>query len=356
LYYFTDQAQVRRFSRTQAQWLASIPIANSSRLWGIALSPDGSKLAIADAVVNTIYLVDPNSPANVRSFALPNTGFDQGEEPAALAITDSGTIYYSSFYAASTGGWAFHKLNTSTGNVTDYQWLQAGAYTADAYARVLLSADNARVYINNGGVPIALDTASDTPYFNPIVLFEGDYEMTLSSNGTWMSASEFLTDTNLNPESYVAYAEREIWNVSAVFGEKSSPDGSLLFSPLLNALDVIDGKRGVLLSRVSLPVTLSANYDALVADGQDNILIAITGRTGTGIAVIDLTSVPEPPPLPYAHIAPADRMAIFTGRKMTSAPEQSHVFAKKLEATRSSGQPMPMRHVTNSTATYVRFH
>ncbi|MGH9551258.1 MAG: hypothetical protein ACRD3W_17880, partial [Terriglobales bacterium] len=219
-----------------------------------------------------------------------------------------------------------------------------------AYARVLLSADNARVYINNGGVPIALDTASDTPYFNPIVLFEGDYEMTLSSNGTWMSASEFLTDTNLNPESYVAYAEREIWNVSAVFGEKSSPDGSLLFSPLLNAIDVIDGKRGVLLSRVSLPVTLSANYDALVADGRDNILIAITGRTGTGIAVIDLTSVPEPPPLPYDAIAPASRMAIFTGRRMTGAPERSHVFAKKLEATRSSGQPMPMRHVTNSTA------
>src|SRR4029077_10676292 len=143
-----------------------------------------------------------------------------------------------------------------------------------------------------------------------------------SSNGTWMSASEFLADTNLNPESYITYAERETWNVLAVFGEKVSPDGNFLFSPLQNAVDVIDGKRGTLLSRVSLPVDLSPNYDALVADGHDNVLIAITGDTGSGIAVIDLTSVPEPPPFPYAAIARDSRMTPFTGRKIRSTRGQ----------------------------------
>jgi hypothetical protein len=103
----------------------------------------------------------------------------------------------------------------------------------------------------------------------------------------------------LNPESYIAYAERETWNVSAVFGEKVSPDGNLLFSPLLNDIDVIDAKRGNLLTRISLSVALSPNYDALVSDGQDNVLIAITGQTGSGIAVIDLTAVPEPPSVPW---------------------------------------------------------
>ena len=38
---------------------------------------------------------------------------------------------------------------------------------------------------------------------------------------------------------------------------------------------------------------LSANYDAHVDDGRDNVLIAITGQTGDGIAVIDLTSLSE---------------------------------------------------------------
>jgi hypothetical protein len=49
-----------------------------------------------------------------------------------------------------------------------------------------------------------------------------------------------------------------------------------------------------MITRMSLPVTLSPNYDTLVSDGQDNVLIAITGQTGGGIAVIDLTSVLEP--------------------------------------------------------------
>ncbi|MBZ5680499.1 MAG: IPT/TIG domain-containing protein [Acidobacteriia bacterium] len=348
VYYFTDQAQVRVFSRSQSQWLSSIPIANASRLWGIALSPDGSKLAIADAGARSVYLLDPNSPSSIKTFVLPNIGMDQGEQPSSLAITDSGIVYYSSFYIDTTGGWALHKLDTNTGNVIDYQWLQAGALSADAYARVLLSQDNTRVYINDGGLPLTLDTATDTPYYNPLMLLSGDYEMTLSSNGTSMSASEFLSDTNLNPESYIAYAEREVWNVFAVFGEKMSPDGNLLFSPLENAIDVIDGKRGNLLTRISLPIALSANYDALVADGQDNVLVAITGQAGTGIAVIDLTSVPEPPPLPYVNAATTVRMAVFPGYPTNAAHDRQHRSARRADAAEPTRQRMQLKHVTNN--------
>jgi len=50
-------------------------------------------------------------------------------------------------------------------------------------------------------------------------------------------------------------------------------------------------------SRIALPFALSQNYDALVADGRDNALIAITGANGTGIATIDLSSLSEPVPL-----------------------------------------------------------
>jgi len=343
VYYFTDATQVRVFSRSQGQWLTSIPIANSSRLWGISLSRDGSKLAIADAGTSVIYLLNPSSPSSVTSFAIPNGG-DTGQEPAALAISDSGIIYYSTFSSDITGEWAFHKLNTTNGRVTDYQWMQSGAFTADAYARILLSADNSRAYFNEGGVPIALDTATEDTYFNPIVALSGDYEMTLSSNGTWMSACEFLADTNLNPESYVTYNPRETWNVLAVFGEKISPDGNLLFVPLQSAVDVIDGKRGTLITRVSLPIALSPNYDALVQDGEDNILIAITGQTGAGIAVLDLTSIPEPASLPYAAVARTLRMVSFAER-LRSSKEGPQVYNRRAHATESGGRKY-IKHVT----------
>jgi hypothetical protein len=38
----------------------------------------------------------------------------------------------------------------------------------------------------------------------------------------------------------------------------------------------------------------------LVSDGEDNVLVAITGQNGDGIAVVDLSSLPEPLPLPYS--------------------------------------------------------
>src|SRR5208337_1235014 len=50
LYYFTDTSQIQVFSRTQGKWLSPIsipaPPGTTQRLWGIALSPDGSKLAV----------------------------------------------------------------------------------------------------------------------------------------------------------------------------------------------------------------------------------------------------------------------------------------------------------------------
>lgn len=65
-------------------------------------------------------------------------------------------------------------------------------------------------------------------------------------------------------------------------------------------MDIYDGRVGTLRSRIAFPVPLSTNYDALVSDGKDNILIAITGTSGNGIAVLDLSSLPEPAPLPYS--------------------------------------------------------
>jgi len=348
LYYFTDQTQVRVFSRSSGQFLTSIPMpAGASRLWGIALSPDGSKLAVSDTGTNEIYVLDPDTPSAVKTFTIPNTATDEGEQPGGLAITDSGIVYYASFNLLFDGGPALHKLDTSTGIVTDYTNTGDLAFGGDVFLRVLLTNDNKRVFFNDEGGVVSLDTATDTMFFNPNIV-AGDYELTLSSNQTWMSATEYMMDTNLNPESYLVYVDRDVWNISAVYGEKISPDGNLLFLPLTNAIDVVDGKQGVLLTRIALPVTLSSNYDALVDDGQDNVIIAITGNTGSGIAVIDLSSLAEP--LAEAR-ARAARTALLSATGWIAA---STVNLKSL-LSNSKTHPAPSlsrrpRHNTTSPA------
>ena len=350
LYYFTDATKVQVFSKTKGQWLTpfSMP-AGAKRLWGLSLSPDGSELAVSDAGGNQIFTLSPDTPASAKTFPLPTAGFDAGENPCGLAITDSGIVYYAAFSTSSTGSWAFHKLNTSTGVVHDYQELQNGDLSDDVYIKLYLSNDNSRVFANIAGTTFTIDTASDTFSFNP-VLQGFDYELAVSSNQTWMTSGEYLLDTNLNPQSSVVYVDRDIWNQSAVYGEKISADGNLLFAPLVDAIDVIDGRNGVLRTRVALPFTLSSTYDALVADGKDNVLVAIISDTGTGIAVVDLSSLPESTPqaLAISNYSSQLRKAEWTAATQNKKSSTAH----KLDAMHAPRGP---RHILSRNVLLTPF-
>src|SRR5260370_5997803 len=280
--------------------------------------------------------LNPDSFGSQSSFQVPNSGTDLNERPAGVAIADSGIVYYASFMTSGTGGLALHKLDTGTGTVTDYPPFYTDvSLGADAYTKMLLSNDNSRVVFNLGVFASILETAAATFVKNLALFNHGDYELALAGNGSWMTAGDYLMDTSLNGEPLVSLNEREIWNEKAVYGEKLSTDGTLLFRPFTDALDVIDGRTGPPRARMPLPVTLSPNYDALVADGKSSVLIAITGQNGDGIAVIDLSSLPVPPPLPYLAVAnqsafsmTAETVSAFKSNRDTNSAEANWQQAK----------------------------
>ena len=298
-YYFTDQNQIQVFSLTQAKWLSPVLVPNAVRLWGLSLSPDGSKLAVGDAGTNLIYLFDPATLAAPTTFTLPNTGADQGGRPSGLAITDTGIVYYDSFYLGGSGQPPLHKLDTTTGIVFDYPILQAGLIGNDQFVRVLLSKANSTVSFNLGEGPIAVDTATDSVLVSNALFNQGDYELAVAGNQVQMTAASFLLDTSQNAEGFVSLNDRESENAIPVLGEKLSTDGTLLFRPMTNGVDVFDARTGTFRHRIPLSISLSPMYDALVANGKSNVLIAITGATGNGIAILDLRSLPMAPSLPF---------------------------------------------------------
>jgi hypothetical protein len=308
LYYFTDAAQIQEFSLTQQQWLTPISIPSPSgatqRLWGLALSPDGTKLAVADAQAGVIYLLNPANPGSVTTFPIPLVLGVGIVNPCGVAVSNAGMVYFAADVPSGSGFNIFFKLNTNSGVVTPYFDSWANIPT-DIYSRVQLSNDSSRVYFNGDGFVFSIDTASDAifPAFTDLGCCYGDYELTLSSNQTQLEASSYLYDADLNAASILMLNDREFLNTQYVYGAKLSADGRLLFQPSVHGIDVFDGRLGNLIDRIALPFALSTNYDALVSDGKDNILIAITGATGTGIAVVDLASIQEPPPLPYYHRA-----------------------------------------------------
>ena len=309
LYYFTDASEIRVFSRTQGEWLAPIPVpaapsGTSHRLLGIALSADGTKLAVSDIGTAKIYLINPASPGSAQSFSVstyvagsPDTLQGVTTYPVGVAVSNAGNIYYAANNEGVDGTDGFFKVNTKTGAVTDYD---TDSFGSDLY-RVAITADNSKVFFNNDGQVFSVNTATDrvTEAIDDPDCCYGDYELTLAAGQSMLTASSYLYDTNLNAESYLVLNDREALNISYVYGAKFSPDGNLLFQPSTNGIDVFDGRLGTLRTRISLPVALSPNYDALVSDGTNNVLVAITGQTGSGIAVVDLSSLPEPALLTY---------------------------------------------------------
>ena len=253
-----------------------------------------------------------------------------------VAISDAGMVYFASLAPGISGADGFFKLNTKTGVITNYG-IESPGLATDNYLRTAISSDNSRVFFNDDGYVFNVDTATDKIFSASIDqgCCYGDYDLTLSPNQIQFAASSYLYDSNLNGESFLSLNDREILTAQYVYGDKLSPDGTLLFQPSVSGIDVFDGRLGNLLQRVSLPVQLSQNYDALVSDGKDNVLLAITGANSDGVAVIDLTAVPEPGPLPFvaASTSRAHRLVRWGQSRAVASTAQNSI------STRHSATP-----------------
>jgi hypothetical protein len=158
--------------------------------------------------------------------------------------------------------------------------------------------------------------------------------LALSPNQQFLFASGFIYDSNLNNLGYQVLNVAEAVDADYVYGAAYSADGSLVFQPGVQSIDVFDGRTGTFRTRISLPVELSPNFRALISDDSDNVLVAITGATGNGIALINLNSIPELSPLAYLS-AVSKRHTSFRAVPVSQAssparahPRQAFPFAK----------------------------
>ena len=160
------------------------------------MSPDGSKLAISDASAGAIYVLNPASPASVRTFIVGSSS-PLTVNPCGLAVSDTGNVYYWVTVLGQGGGAdQFFKLNTSTGAILNYLADFPGRGTNDAYLRNAISSDNTRVFNNADGYVFYVDTATDTlihSTLDPSCCY-GDYDLTLSADQTTVEATNYLYD------------------------------------------------------------------------------------------------------------------------------------------------------------------
>jgi IPT/TIG domain-containing protein len=324
LYYFTDRNKIQVLSLSNG-WQTPITLPNtgaSTSLLGLSLSLDGSKLAVANFGDKTIYVLSPDTPAAAQEFALPQTGFDLGTTPTGLAITNAGIVYFATADLDGTGDWAFHKLDSTTGLFTDFsQFLQDGGLK-DQFIRVLQSPSGS-IYSQIEGIVFRIDPTNDQRIVASAINSGtgGNLELALSADGSILSTNGFLADSSMAPVSMQVYVDRETFIPQATIGQKLNQNGSILFQPLTDGIDMVSVKTGRLLWRVQVPFTLANAYDNLVVNGVDDTVLAITTN---GVGVIDLNSLAQLQPL-QVPVASTTR-EISTNHQDSTTETQSNPF------------------------------
>jgi hypothetical protein len=252
-------------------------------------------------------VIELSSSNSVQSYA---TQFGVTEVPTALAITNAGFVYVATSDLNGDGGCGFLLgLDPSTGSLSNLG--PSGCLSTDGGVigpSLASSADGTRIFFNDDGIFGSIDTASGQfafPNGNDSNIGQGGYEVELNPTQTRLFVDGFFVDSNLNNIGLQVLNSAESIDAQYLYGAAFSADGALLFQPAAQAIDVFDGVTGAFRARVALPVALSPNFRALVSNGKDDRIIAVTGNAGDGIAVIDLSSLPEPPPVTWLFAIPA---------------------------------------------------
>lgn len=324
-YYFSDKTRIQVFSLFDEAWQTPITLPGTTantQLLGLALSPDGTKLAVADYGDQMIYVLNPATPGSTQIYTLPPV--DSQLTPCGLAILNSGIVYFATVGVDVSGARALHKLDTTSGTITDFDTIGDGM-AEDMDTRMILSPDGTHVYSQVDGIVLDIDTSTDqvTEGISASSSGGGNLEMSVSADGSTIASNAYFADENMNPFGIQAYADRETWLAVATEGQKLNKDGSVFFQPLANGIDVIDVQTGRLVNRVELPVQLPLVYDSLVVDGQDEVLVAITS---TGIATVDLSSA-----------VPAPAVRVKAMNEVSSVPTDNAQAAAQIQAGKVNG-------------------
>ncbi len=305
VYFYTSTNKVNVLSRSGGGWQTPITLpglTSSSQLMGIAESPNGTLMAVGDFGGGAVYVFSPDTPASARRFAMPVST----NGPGGLAIANSGVVYVKSqpLPTSIPNVDQLYQLDTTTGVFTS---LYAASSGENGTARVLLNPDGSQVYTTINGTSIWVSTATGQASISlQTVGVTGDNpDMAMSGDGLNVEANGYLADRNLAAETEQGYVDWETWLPTAVYGQKLNQDGTLMFQPLTDGIDILARDTGRLLYRIQVPGGISKVYDPLLTGSGTNVLGYITS---SGVSFADLGSLPIPAqdasPFPNEQIGP----------------------------------------------------
>ncbi|MBZ5702530.1 MAG: IPT/TIG domain-containing protein [Acidobacteriia bacterium] len=295
-------------------------------LRGLALTPDGAKLVVADfgsQAVDLLNIDAPGSCAQVTSTVVPVggvAGFSSG--PARVAATSAQTVFVGSSVEGGFSGacTACLKMIDLTANPPAVLAAPQPAASIPPGAPLVQAAKNGdRVLLAFGalpGGPVALWDAAAPGQFTAAPGNELAVDLAAASDGTLFAtraaAAAEIRAADLAVRAVPSAAElQQLPGRLLVPGLALHPSGALLYQPFLTGaagsagvrggVDIFDAHSGQLRLRVFLPNPLLTDSDGLhgeffTTDENGQRLFALTSLDNTaqnaGLTVVQLASVP----------------------------------------------------------------
>ncbi len=282
----SDHNRVEIFDLAAHRYIAPIVVGNEPA--GLALTPDGTLLAVVNSGDGTVSVIDLATAQVVSTWSALNQEelTDQSLGSQALTITPAlgHRVLVNVYYQFLLYAGAIHSLNLDTGSLScsGAAWCTNGTdvsgYTLAAMASI---PDGSKVFLadTTGGSVGILDLNANTLTKG----FSGDFsDAAADQDANVFAASLGISDaqaSRINILAYEPYAASSDVRFASVAGEKLNPSGSLLFIPQATGVDIFDVHTGRLVQHVTLPESIPFDLGGLALDesGTQMFLISNSG-------------------------------------------------------------------------------
>jgi len=296
------------------------PLPNTG-LRGLALTPDGSQLVIADFGAQNVYLLDPVKGTGVTVSVGGVPGFTNSG-PARVAATSTQTVFVGlSGEGGSSGACStcLAQMDLKASPPTIQLAPQPEVSSLTGAPLVQSNAAGDHVFLAFGaapGGPLAVWNASAPDQFVTSIANASTSDLGAAADGTMVAlqangATE-VHATDLSLAAVPTSAElAQIPGRTFVPGLTLHPSGALIYQPFLTGapgragvkggIDILDAHSGALRLRIFLPQQFMTDVDGLhgdflATDENGQRLFAITSSDGTAqnasLTVVQLAAVP----------------------------------------------------------------
>lgn len=297
---------------------------------GLALTPDGSQLVMADFGAQNLYLIDPDT-ANGMKISVGGVPGYTNSGPARVAATSAQTVFVgmSGEGGASNGcSSCLAQMNLAASPPVFQPAPQPQVSAITGAPLVQSNAAGDRVFVAFGsapGSPLASWEAAAPNQFSTTTANSTASDLAVSADGTSFAmqgaSGAEVRSAGLTLTAVPALSEfAQTPGRSVVPGLAFHPSGALIYQPFLTGaagaagtrggIDILDAHSGALRMRIVLAQQLLTDVDALhgsflAVDETGARLFALTSTDGTpqnaGLTVVQLASVP----LAIGSITPA---------------------------------------------------